>query len=210
MRGRSLLVNNKLQNLSPVEDISDPILLKILVLLDKVGILTSKRIAEILNISRDGPPVEKKMKKLENMGMVKATGTKRFEIGIIINLWELTETGKKFVADTRKNKKLPNIKLSEMNGELKNICSEILNFIELPKSINGLETSLNSAGIKMRKYKLIDTLRILEAAALIKKTQVRKEIKVLERIGITEISDVPGGIVTYMKTEGADINKAEI
>jgi hypothetical protein len=204
------LVNNKLQNLSPIEDISDPILLKMLVLLGKVGILTSKRIAEILNISRDGPPVEKKMKLLENMGMVKAIGTKRFEVGIITNLWELTETGKRFVADTGKNKKLPNIKLSEMNGELKNICSEILNLLELPKSIDGLETSLKSVGIKMRKYKLIDTLRILEAAALIKKTQIRKEIKVLERIGITEVSDVPGGIVTYMKTEGADINRAEI
>ncbi len=204
------MVNNKLQNVSPIEDISDPILLKMLVLLGKVGILTSKRIAEILNISRDGPPVEKKMKQLENMGMVKAIGTKRFEVGIITNLWELTETGKRFVADTGKNKKLPNIKLSEMNGELKNICSEILNLLEQPKSIDGLETSLKSAGIKMRKNKLIDTLRILEAAALIKKTQVRKEIKVLERIGITEVSDVPGGIVTYMKTEGADINKAEI
>jgi hypothetical protein len=204
------LVNNKLQNLSPIEDIPDPILLKILVLLDKVGILTSKRIAEILNISRDGPPVEKKMKKLENMGMVKAIGTKRFEAGIITNLWELTEPGKRLVADTRKNKKLPNIKLSEMRGELKNICSEILNLLELPKSIDGLETCLKSAGIKMRKYKLIDTLRILEAAGLIKKTQVRKEIKVLERIGITEVSDVPGGIVTYMKIEGSDISRAKI
>ncbi len=204
------MVNNKLRNLSSIEDISDPTLLKILVLLDKVGIFTSKRIAEILNISRYGSPVEKKMKKLENMGIVKVIGTKRFEAGIITNLWELTEPGKMLVADIRKNKKLPNIKLSEMRGELKNICFEILDLLELPKSIDGLETGLKLAGIKMRKYKLLDTLRILEAAALIKKTQVRKEIRVLERIGITEVSDVPGGIITYMKIEDADINKAEI
>lgn len=32
----------------------------------------------------------------------------------------------------------------------------------------------------------------------------------LARIDVTEISDVPGGIVTYIKIKGADINSAEI
>ncbi len=194
----------------PIEYILDTILLKILVLLDKVGVLTSKRIAEILNISRDGPPTEHKLEQLESMGLIKAAGTKRFGMRGETNLWELTETGRRFVADVRKNEELPEIKLSEMSKELKNICSRILNILELPKSVDELNMRLKASGIKIRKYKIGDMLRILEAAALIKKTQVRKEVKVLERIGITEISDVPGGIVTYMKTKDADINSAAI
>jgi hypothetical protein len=188
----------------------DPLDLKILVFLDKVGVLTSKRIAEILNISRDGPPVEQKMEQLKRLGLVRVAGRKSFGVKRAINLWEPTEDGKMFIANTEKNNTLPRIKLSEMSGEVKNICSEILNFLELPKSIEELDMNLKTASIKMRKYKLGDLLRVLEAAKLIKRTQVRKEVKVLERIDVTEISDIPGGIVTYIKTEGADINSAEI
>ena len=188
----------------------DPLDLKILVFLDKVGVLTSKRIAEILNISRDGPPVEQKMEQLKRLGLVRVAGRKSFGVKRATNLWEPTEDGKMFIANTGKNNTLPRIKLSEMSGEVKNICSEILNFLELPKSIEELDMNLKTAGIKMRKHKLGDLLRVLEAAKLIKRTQVRKEVKVLERIDVTEISDIPGGIVTYIKTEGADINSAEI
>ncbi len=144
------------------------------------------------------------------MGLIKAVGTKRFGMRGETNLWELTEAGRRFAADIRKNEELPEIKLSEMREELKNICSMILNILELPKSVDELNMRLKASGIKIRKYKIGDMLRVLEAAALIKKIQVRKEVKVLERIGITEISDVPGGIVTYMRTEGADIDSAVI
>jgi hypothetical protein len=188
----------------------DPLDLKILVFLDKVGVLTSKRIAEILNISRDGPPVEQKMEQLKRLGLVRVAGRKSFGVKRATNLWEPTEDGKMFIANTGKNNTLPRIKLSEMSGEVKNICSEVLNFLELPKSIEELDMNLKTAGIKMRKYKLGDLIRVLEAAKLIKRTQVRKEVIVLERIDVTEISDIPGGIVTYIKTEGADINSAEI
>jgi hypothetical protein len=129
---------------------------------------------------------------------------------VATNLWELTEAGKIFVADARKNKKLPKVKLSEMKEELKFICAEIMDILEMPKSIDELDISLRASSVKIRKYKLGDTLRILEAAALIKKIQARKEIKLLERIGMTKVSDVPGGILTYIKTEGAGINSAEI
>ncbi len=202
------MVNSQI--IQQIEPASDPILLKILVLLDKVGILTGKRIAEILNISRDGPPAEHKLEQLESLGLIRATGTKRFGVRREINLWELTETGKRFVAEIRNNKMLPKVELSEMNGELKIICSGILDILEMPKSIDELDISLKATDIKIRKYKLGDALRILEAAALIKKIQGRKEIKLLERIGMTKVSDVPGGIVTYIKTGGAGINSAEI
>ncbi len=192
------------------DSLFDPLFLKILVLLDKVGTLTSKRIAEILNISRDGSPAEQRMKQLEKLGLVCVAGRKSFGVRKVTNLWEPTEAGKMFVANARKNRTLPKIKLSEMSEETKNICFEILNFLELPKSIDELDINLRAVGIKMRKYKLGDLLRILEAAKLIKKTQVRKEVKVLERIDVTEISDVPGGIVTYIKIEGSDVKSAEI
>ncbi|HWQ96215.1 MAG TPA: hypothetical protein VN368_02465 [Candidatus Methylomirabilis sp.] len=198
------------QEITLVEPTSDPILLKILVLLDKIGILTGKRIAEILNISRDGPPAKHKLEQLESLGLIRATGTKRFGIRREINLWELTETGKRFVAKVRNDKKLPKVKLSEMNGELKIICSEIMDILEMPKSVDELDITLKAAGVKIRKYKLGDALRILEAAALIKKIQMRKEIKLLERIGMTKVSDVPGGILTYIRIEGAGIDSAEI
>lgn len=198
------------QKIKLIESASDPILLKILVLLDKVGILTGKRIAEILNIHRDGPPATYILEQLESLGLIRATGTKRFGIRREINLWELTEPGKKFVAEVRNNKKLPKVKLSEMNGELRILCSEIMDILEMPKSIDELFINLKATGVKIRKYKLGDALRILEAASLIKKIQVRKEIKLLERIGMTSVSDVPGGIITYMKTEGAGIDSAEI
>lgn len=200
----------KSQKISLIESTSDPIFLKILVLLDKVGILTGKRIAEILNIHRDGPPAEYLLEQLENQGFSRATGTKRFGIRREINLWEITETGKRYVTEARNNKELPNVKLSEMNEELKILCAEILDILELPKSIDELYINLKATGVKIRKYKLGDALRILEAAALIKKIQVRKEIKLLERIGVTSVSDVPGGILAYMKTEGADIDSVDI
>jgi hypothetical protein len=184
--------------------------LKILVLLDKVGILTSKRIAEILNISRDGSPAEQRIKQLEKLGLVGIAGRKSFGVGRATNLWEPTEAGKIFVASAREKGTLPRIKLSEMSEETKIIYFGILNFLELPKSIDELDMNLRADGIKMRKYKLGDLLRVLEAAELIKKTQVRKEVKVLERIDVTEISDIPGGIVTYIKIDGADLTFAEI
>jgi hypothetical protein len=61
------LTNKELENILP-EINSDIVLLKILTVLDKVGILTSKRMAEILNISRDGPPAEQKIEQLEILG----------------------------------------------------------------------------------------------------------------------------------------------
>ncbi len=198
------------QNSPPKELVSDPILLKILVLLDKIGILTGKRIAEILNISRDGPPAEHKLEQLESLGLIRTIGTKRFGVRRETNLWELTESGRKLVIEARNKKKLPKIKLSEMYDELRDTSSEILSILEFPKSVDELDKSLKASGIRIRKYKLGDILRILDAAALIRKTQVRKEIKVLERLGITEVSDVPGGILTYIRIEGADINSAEI
>jgi DNA-binding MarR family transcriptional regulator len=208
---RNFLADQKSEGgLSAIDPASDPVLFKILAVLDKVGILTNKRIAEILNISRDGTPAGHKVEKLEKMGLIRTVGSKSFGIRRATNLWELTEAGKTFVADARKNKNLPKIRLSEMSGELKNICSEVISLLELPKSVDELDVSLKASGIKTRKYKLGDVLRVLEAAALIKKAQVRKQIKVFERLGITEVSDVPGGIVTYVKTEGADINSGEI
>ncbi len=192
------------------DSLSDPLFLKILILLDKVGTLTSKRIAEILNISRDGSPAEQRMRQLEKLGLVRVAGRKSFGEGRATNLWELTAAGRIFVASASEKGTLPRVKLSEMSEETKIVCFGILNFLELPKSIDELDMNLRADGIKMRKYKLGDLLRVLEAAKLIKKTQVRKEVKVLARIDVTEISDVPGGIVTYIKIEGSDVKSAEI
>lgn len=185
-----------------------PVHLKILVLLERVGVLSSRRIAEILDVSRD--PIEKKLELLESTGLARMKGIKPFRIGRAANFWELTEAGGKFVNNYRNKGELLKVKLSEMNEELKTICIEIMKLLERPLSFEELDRSLELSGMKARKYKLSDALKLLEAAGLIKLVQGHKEIKVLEEIGATKISHAPGGVMVYMKTDGADLNSAEL
>ncbi len=184
-----------------------PVHLKILVLLDRMELLASRRIAEVLNISRD--PIEKKLEYLESKGLTRIHGSKLFRKGREANMWELTAEGKSFIADARKKGELPRIKISEMNETLVAICSEIMRLLEKPLSFDELYTTLEASEIKIRKYKISDTLRFLENLGLIKKVQGHKEIKVLEQIGITTMSSVPGGVIVFMKTEGSDLESAE-
>lgn len=184
-----------------------PVHLKILVLLERVGVLSSRRIAEILDFSRD--PIEKKLEWLENKGLARMNGIKPFRMGRAANFWELTEAGRTFVNNYRNKGELPKVKLSEVNEELKNICFEIMKLLERPLSFEELHRSLELSGITARKYKLSEALKLLEAAGLIKLVQGHKEIKVLEQIGATKMSHAPGGMMVYMKTEGADLNSVE-
>jgi predicted transcriptional regulator len=184
-----------------------PVHLKILVLLDRMELLASRRIAEGLNISRD--PAEKKLEYLGSIGLVRIHGSKLFRKGREANIWELTEEGKSFVNTAREKGELPKIKISEMNEKLVAVCSEIMRLLEKPLSFDELYTTLEASEIKIRKYKISDTLRLLEKLGLIKKVQGPKEIKVLEQIGMTTVSPVPGGVIVFMKTEGSDLDSAE-
>jgi DNA-binding MarR family transcriptional regulator len=185
-----------------------PVHLKILVLLDRMELLASRRIAEVLNIARD--TAERKLEYLESKGLVRIHGSKLFRKGREANLWELTEEGKTFVDSARKKGELPKIKISEMSKTLVAACSEIMRLLETPLSFDELYTALEASEIKIRKYKISDTLRLLEILGLIKKVQGHKEIKVLEQIGMTVISPVPGGVIVFMKTEGSDLDSAEL
>ncbi|WAM22697.1 MAG: hypothetical protein OI715_00960 (plasmid) [Candidatus Methanoperedens sp.] len=184
-----------------------PVHLKILVLLDRMELLASRRIAEVLDIARD--TAELKLEYLESKGLVRIHGSKLFRKGREANLWELTEEGKTFVDAARKEGELPKIKISEMSKTLALACSEIMRLLEKPLSFDELYTALEASEIKIRKYKISDTLRLLEILGLIKKVQGHKEIKVLEQIGMTVISPVPGGVIVFMKTEGTDLDSAE-
>ncbi|MGB8217432.1 MAG: hypothetical protein WCE94_09030 [Candidatus Methanoperedens sp.] len=185
-----------------------PVHLKILVLLDRMDLLASRRIAEVLNISRD--PTEKKLEYLESIGLARIHGSKLFRKGREANMWELTEEGKSFVDAARKKGELPKIKISEMSKTLVAVCSEIMRLLEKPLSFDELYTTLEASEIKIRKYKISDTLRFLEILGLIKKVQGPKEIKVLEQIDVTTVSSVPGGVIVFMKTEGSDLDSAEL
>ncbi len=184
-----------------------PVHLKILVLLDRMELLASRRIAEVLNISRD--PAERKLEYLESKGLARIHGSKLFREGREANMWEITEEGKSFVDAARKKGELPKIKISEMNERLVAVCSEIMKLLERPLSFDELYTTLEASDIKIRKYKISDTLRLLENLGLIKKVQGPKEVKVLEQIGMTRVSSVPGGVIVFMKTEGTDLDSAE-
>lgn len=184
-----------------------PVHLKILVLLGRLELLSSRRIAEVLNIARD--TAEKKLEYLESKGLVSVHGSKLFREGREANLWEITEDGKSFVDAARKKGELPGIKISEMSKTLVAACSEIMKLLEKPLSFDELFKSLEASGVKISKYnKFIDALRLLETLGLIKKVQGPKEIKVLEHIGVTTVSSVPGGVIVFMKTEGADLSSA--
>ncbi len=185
-----------------------PVHLKILVLLDRMELLASRRIAEVLNIARD--TAERKLEYLESKGLVRIHGSKLFRKGREANIWELTEEGKSFVDAARIKGELPKIKISEMSKTLAATCSEIMRLLEKPLSFDELYTALEASEIKIRKYKISDTLRFLEILGLIKKVQGHKEIKVLEQIGMTTVSSVPGGVIVFMKTEGSDLDSAEL
>jgi Mn-dependent DtxR family transcriptional regulator len=184
-----------------------PVHLKTLVLLDRMELLASRRIAEVLNISRE--TAEGKLEYLESKGLTKIHGTKLFRKGREANIWELTEEGKSFVDAAREKGELPRIKMSEMNKKLVAAFSEIMRLLEKPLSFNELYTALEASEIKIRKYKISDILRLLENLGLIKKVQGHKEIKVLEQIGVRTVSSVPGGVIVFMKTEGADWGSTE-
>ncbi len=185
-----------------------PVHLKILVLLDRMELLASRRIAEVLNIARD--TAEKKLEYLENKGLVRVHGSKLFRKGREANMWELMEEGKTFVNAAREKGELPRIKISEMDETLLAACSEIMRLLEKPSSFDELYKTLEASGVKISKYnKFSDALRLLENLGLIKKVQGHKEIKVLELIGMTAVSSVPGGVIVFMKAEGADLSSAE-
>ncbi len=184
-----------------------PVHLKILVLLDRMELLASRRIAEVLNISRE--TAERKLEYLESKGLTRIHGSKLFRKGREANMWGLTEEGKTFVDAARNKGELPRIKISEMSKTLVLACSEIMRLLEKPLSFDELYTTLEASELKIRRYKISDTLRLLEKLGLIKKVQGHKEIKVLEQIGMTTVSSVPGGVIVFMKTEGADLDSVE-
>ncbi|MFA4934231.1 MAG: DeoR family transcriptional regulator [Candidatus Methanoperedens sp.] len=185
-----------------------PVHLKILVLLDRMELLASRRIAEVLNISRE--TAERKLEYLESKGLTRIHGSKLFRKGREANMWGSTEEGKSFVDAARNKGELPRIKISEMSKTLVAACSEIMKLLEKPLSFDELYTTLEASGVKISKYnKFSDALRLLEKLGLIKKVQGHKEIKVLEQIGMTTVSSVPGGVIVFMKTEGADLDSVE-
>lgn len=184
-----------------------PVHLKILVLLDRMELLASRRIAEVLNISRE--TAERKLEYLESIGLTRIHGSKLFRKGREANMWGLTEEGKTFVDAARNKGELPRIKISEMSKTLVAACSEIMRLLEKPLSFDELYTTLEASELKIRRYKISDTLRLLEKLGLIKKVQGHKELKVLEQIGMTTVSSVPGGVIVFMKTEGADLDSVE-
>jgi len=184
-----------------------PVHLKILVLLDKMGVLSSRRIAEIFDIARD--TAELKIEYLEDKGFVRIHGTKLFRKGREANLWELTEEGKSFVNAAREKGELPRIKLSEINETLLAVCKEIMKLLEKPSSFDELSRNLKASGIKIREYKIGDILRLLEIFGMIKKVQGPKEIKVHTQLGIAALSSLPAGIIVFVKAEGADLYSAE-
>ncbi len=184
-----------------------PVHLKILVLLDRMELLASRRISEVLNMARE--TAEWKLEYLESEGLTRIHGSKLFRKGREANMWGLTEEGKTFVDAARNKGELPRIKISEMSKTLVLACSEIMRLLEKPLSFDELYTTLEASELKIRRYKISDTLRLLEKLGLIKKVQGHKEIKVLEQIGMTTVSSVPGGVIVFMKTDGADLDSVE-
>jgi hypothetical protein len=184
-----------------------PVHLKIMVLLDKMGVLSSRRIAEIFDIARD--TAELKIEYLEGKGFVRIHGMKLFRKGREANLWELTEEGKSFVNAAREKGELPGIKLSEINETVLAVCKEIIRLLEKPSSFDELSRNLKASGIKIREYKIGDILRLLEIFGMIKKVQGPKEIKVHRHLGIAALSSLPAGIIVFVKAEGADLYSAE-
>ncbi len=187
-------------NLKPVHQ-------KILALLDRMDVLSRRRIAEILDIAKD--TVEGKLEYLEEKGLVKLYGVKIFGKSSEANLWELTEEGKSFVKASREKGEMPGIKLSEMNEKVFAICMEIVKILESPMSFDELSRNLEASGIKMREYRLSDLLKLLETFGTIKTLQGPKEIKVHGILGTAAVSPEPGGIIVFVKSEGADLNTAE-
>ncbi len=184
-----------------------PVHLKILVLLDKMGVLSSRRIAEILDIARD--TAEQKMEYLEGKGFVRIHGMKLFRKGREANLWELTDEGKSFVKAAREKGELPGIKLSEINETVLAVCREIMKLLEKPSSFDEISRNLKASGIKIREYKISNILRLLEIFGMITKVQGPKEIKIQELLGAAAVSSEPGGIIVFVKAERADLYSAE-
>jgi len=184
-----------------------PVHLKILVLLDVMGVLSSRRIAEIIDIARH--TAEMKLEYLENEGLARIHGMKLFRKGREANLWELTEEGKSFVNVAREKGELPKIKLSEINATVLAVCRETMKLLEKPLSFYELRRYLKASGIKISEYKLSDVLRLLETFGMIKKVQGPKEIKLQDLFDTAAVSPEPGGIIVFVKSEGADLYSAE-
>lgn len=184
-----------------------PVHLKILVLLDRMGVLSRRRIAEILDIDKD--TAETKLSYLEDKGLVGTHGMKLFGKGREANLWELTEEGKSYVNAAREKGELPKIKLSEINETVFAVCREITKILEKPLSLDELSRNLEASGVKMREYRLSDVLKLLEIFGMIKKVQGPKEIKVQGILGTAVVSPEPGGIIVFVKVEDADLDSAE-
>ncbi len=170
-----------------------PYEMKIIIILHRLQVVGSGRIAEMFGGWRE--VAEKYLKRLETMGFAriqarKPFGKSHFDKEVEANIWELTDKGRAFIeaeiqkgADTR-------LKISEMNKKLAAPCNETMKLLEKPLSFDELLKALNESGIKIRKYKLGDVLKILEASGFI--------IKVFG----------PGGVMVYMKTEDADAESA--
>jgi DNA-binding MarR family transcriptional regulator len=173
-----------------------PYHMKILVMLYKLQVLGSRRIGDIFRGGRE--TAEKYLRELETMGFARIQAGKPFR-DREANLWELTEEGRAFVEAELQSGSGMKLKISEMNRKLAAVCSEVVKLLEKPLSFDELLTALNASGIKIRKYKLGDVLKILEAAG-----------QVIKVPGYKKIGSVPGGVVVYMKTEGADIESAAL
>ncbi len=177
---------------------------KIMVMLYKLQVLGNRRIGDVFSGGQQ--TADKYLRELEDRGFARIQATMPFR-DREANLWELTEAGKAFIEEQIRSGKAPKIKILEMNKMLASTCSEVMKLLEKPLSFDELLTALNSSRIKIRKYKLVDVLKILEAAGQVIKVP---GVRVAEPGGVARRSSVPGGVVVYMKTEGADIESAAL
>ncbi len=178
--------------------------MKIMVMLYKLQVLGNRRIGDVFSGGQQ--TADKYLRELEDIGFARIQSRKPFR-DKEANLWELTESGRAFIEEQYRSGKAPKIKISDMNQKLSAVCSEVMKLLEKPLSFDELITALNASGIKIRKYKLGDVLKILEAAGQVIKVP---GVKVPEQGGVARMSSVPGGVVVFMKTEGADIESAAL
>lgn len=177
---------------------------KIMVMLYKLQVLGNRRIGDVFSGGQQ--TADKYLRELEDMGFARIQSKMPFR-DREANLWELTDAGRAFVEEQYRSGKAPKIKISEMNRKLASTCSVVVKLLEKPLSFDELLKALNASGIKIRKYKLVDILKILEVAGQVIKVP---GVRVPEPGGVARRSPVPGGIVVYMKTEGADIESAAL
>ncbi len=163
--------------------------MKILVMLYKLHVLGSRRVGDFFSGWRE--TAEKYLMELDEMGFARIQAIKFFR-GREANLWELTESGRAFIEEKYRSGKVPKIKISEMEKKFAEACFEVMKLLEKPLSLNEIYTSLNASGVKIRRYKLNDVLKILEATEQVIKTQGFKNV------------------VVYMKANGADIESAAL